>query len=106
MDSFNPVIRCPYCNGVNRPSVTGWGRTGLNNRYHSCKHCNTTYTVVIYCGTSSETEISDGEIGNIKSKINYLKQKIREMRQNLINEHAKLAKEYIRLEASTYGKQN
>lgn len=106
MDSFNPVVRCPHCNGVNRPSITGWGREGLNNRLHQCKHCGEEYTVVCYVESSTDHKISDMHLSAIKSKIKYQKNRIKEMEQGLINTSVEVAKEYIRLEASTGGNQN
>ncbi len=106
MDSFNPTVRCPYCQGVNRPSITGWGREGLNNRIHDCKHCSKSYIVVAYVETSKELDIADGYISNIRSKIKFLKRGIKEMKLGLLNTRAEFAKEYIRREASTAGKQN
>ncbi len=106
MENFNPTIRCPNCGGVNKPSISGWGREGLNNRWHTCKHCGEDYVVVVYVETSKDLEIADGHISAIKSKIKYQKGRIKEMEQGLINTSAEIAKEYIRLEASTGGKQN
>lgn len=106
MDNFNPTVRCPHCGGVNRPSISGWGRTGLNNRHATCKHCGEDYVVVVYVEVSKDLQISDGHISAIKSKIKYQKDRIREMEQSLINTNVEVAKEYIRVEASTYGKQN
>ena len=106
MENFNPTIKCPHCGGVNRPSISGWGRAGLNNRQHTCKHCNEDYTVVVYVEASKNLEISDGHISAIKSKIKYQKARIKEMEQGLVNDSVEVAKEFIRVEASTYGKQN
>ena len=106
MDNFNPAVKCPHCGKVNRPSISGWGREGLNNRQHTCKHCDEDYTVVVYVETSKDLKISDGHISAIKSKIKYQKVRIREMEQDLLNTNVEIAKEFIRVEASTGGKQN
>ncbi len=106
MENFNPTVRCPRCGGVNRPSISGWGREGLNNRLHTCKHCNKDYTVVVYVETSKDLEISDGHISDIKSKTKYQKARIKEMEKGLLNDSVEVAKEFIRVEASTYGHQN
>ena len=106
MENFNPTIRCPHCGGVNRPSISGWGREGLNNRRHTCKHCEKDYTVVVYVETSKDLDITDGHISTIKDQIKYQKSRIKEMEKGLINTSVEIAKEYIRIEASTGGKQN
>ncbi|KKK48760.1 hypothetical protein LCGC14_3141890 [marine sediment metagenome] len=106
MENFNPTVRCPYCRGVNRPSISGWGRVGLNNRSHTCKHCEKDYVVVIYVETSKELEIVDGHISNIKGKIKYQKARTREIEKGLINTGVEVAKEYIRVEASSGGNRN
>lgn len=106
MDNFNPTVRCPHCGGTNRPSISGWGREGLNNRTHQCKHCKEEYTVVVYVETSTDYKISDMHISAIKSRIEVRKEQIKEMESNLISEATSLAKEYIRVEASTCGSQN
>ena len=106
MENFNPTIRCPHCGGVNRPSISGWGREGLNNRQHTCKYCEKDYVVIIYVETSKELEIADGHISSIKDKIKYQKARIREMEKGLINTDVEVAKEYIRVEASSGGNQN
>jgi len=106
MDNFNPTIKCPHCGQVNRPSISGWGREGLNNRQHTCKHCNKDYTVVVYVETSTDYKISDMHIRGLKSRIEARKEQIREMESGLVSEATGLAREYIRVEASTGGSQN
>lgn len=106
MDSFNPTVRCPCCGGVNKPSITGWGREGLNNRTHMCKHCKQEYTVVVFVETSKDYKISDMHLSALKSRIKVKKEAIKDMEASLVKENRELAKEYIRVEASSYGKQN
>jgi len=106
MDNFNPTIRCPHCGGVNRPSISGWGREGLNNRLHNCKNCGEEYTVVIYVETSTDYKISDMHISALKSRIEVRKEQIKAMESGLVSQAAAFAKEYIRVEASTGGNQN
>lgn len=106
MDSFNPTIRCPHCNGVNRPSFTGWGREGLNNRRHGCKHCNQEYTVICLVTTNKEYKITDIHMAAMKDRIENQLEYIREMEAKLVNRNRELAKEIIRLEASTGGRNN
>lgn len=106
MDSFNPTVRCPHCDGVNRPSITGWGREGLNNRLHACKHCSQEYVVICLVDTSKEYKVSDMHISAMKARIEYQLEYIRDMEAKLVNKNRELAKEIIRLEASTGGKQN
>jgi len=104
--NFNPTLHCPYCNGVNRPSISGWGREGLNIRHHICKHCLEAYSAVIYAEASKGVELTDGSISSIKSKIKYLKQRTKEIKGDLTNTHAEWAEEFIRTAASTRGMQN
>ena len=106
MDSFNPTIRCPHCGGVNKPSITGWGREGLNNRRHVCKRCKQEYTVVVFVETSTDYKISDMHLSALKSSIEVKKEAIKDMEASLVKENRELAKEYIRVEASSYGRQN
>lgn len=106
MDSFNPTVRCPYCNGVNRPPFTGWGREGLNNRLHTCKHCSQDYVVICLVETSTEYRVSDMHMSAMKSKIESQLEVIRDTEAKLVNKNRELAKEVIRLEALTGGRQN
>ena len=106
MDNFNPTVRCPFCDAVNHPSISGWGRTGLNVRLHMCKHCQNEYTTVIYVETATDYKISDMHIGALKSRIAVRKEQIKEMESGLLSKATALAKEYIRVEASTLGSQN
>ena len=106
MDNFNPAVKCPHCRGVNKPSISGWGREGLNNRLHNCKHCKKEYTVIIYVETSTNYKISDMHIRAMRSHIETRKEQIKEMESGLVKEATGLAKEYIRVEASTGGTQN
>ena len=106
MENFNPTVRCPHCGGVNRPSISGWGRQGLNNRQHMCKHCQKEYTVVVYVETSTDYKISDMHISALKSRIKTRKEQIKEMESGLVSEANGLAREYLRVEASAGGRQN
>ncbi len=106
MDNFNPAVKCPHCKGINKPSISGWGREGLNNRLHQCKHCEKEYVVVVYVETTTDYKISDMHIRGMKSRIEARKEQIREMESELVSKATGLAKEYIRVEASTGGRQN
>ena len=106
MDSFNPRVKCPYCDFVNKPSITGWGSESLNTRLHNCKRCNNEYTLVIYTEASTDYKISAMHLRAMKSRIEVRKKQIREMESNLVSEATGLVKEYIRVEASTGGAQN
>ena len=106
MDNFNPTVRCPHCGGINKPSISGWGRKGLNSRLHQCKHCLEDYVVLIYVETSTDYKVSDMHIRAIKSRIEARIEQIKEMESGLVGEATALAKEYLRVEASTGGNQN
>lgn len=106
MDNFNPTIRCPHCGGFNRPSISGWGREGLNNRLHTCKHCGKEYTVVIYVETSTDYKISDMHLSALKSRIEARKDQIKAAESGLVSRAEGLARELIRVEASSRGSQN
>lgn len=104
--NFQPTVRCPHCNKVNRPTLSGWGREELNIRYKTCKHCLQDYSVIIYVTTDISLEITDGHISSIKSRIKYLKERTYELKNKLLNQQAEWAEEYIRTEALTRGRQN
>lgn len=106
MDNFNPRVKCPYCGFVNKPSISGWGSEGMNTRLHNCKRCNNEYTVIIYTEASTDYKISAMHLSALRSKIEARKQQIKEMESGLVREATGLAKEYIRVEASTGGNQN
>ena len=105
-ENFNPTVRCPRCRGFNRPSISGWGREGVNGRRHMCKHCKQEYTVVCYVETDIDYKISDGHLSALKSRIEIGKKVIRDLEAKRVNENRELAKEIIRLEASSRGNQN
>lgn len=100
MNSFNPAVKCPHCGKTNKPSITGWGREGLNGRLHVCKHCNAEYTVICFVETNKDYKISDIHLSAIKSRIKVKIEAIINMEIGLVNINEKFAKEYMRLEAS------
>ena len=104
--NFQPTVKCPFCGKPNRPTISGWGREGLNMREKTCKHCQQTYSVVLYVTTDKDLDIVDGTITGIQSRIDHLKKRTRELKQGLLDKHAEWAEEYIRTEASTRGRQN
>jgi len=106
MDSFNPRVKCPFCNFVNKPSITGWGGEGLNTRLHTCKSCGNDYTVVVYTEASVDLQISSMHLSSLRSQIRTRKAQIREMERGLVSKATGLGREYIRVEASTGGTQN
>ena len=106
MDNFNPRVSCPYCGFVNKPSISGWGGEGVNTRLHCCKRCKNEYTVVIYTEASTDYKISAMHLSAMRSRIAARKEQIKAMEANLVSKATGLAKEYIRIEASTCGKQN
>jgi len=106
MDNFNPTVKCPHCNGINRPCISGWGRTGLNNRVQTCKHCEQEYIVVVYVETATDYKISDMHIRGLKSRIEARKEQIKAAESGLVSRAEGLVKELIRSEASGRGNQN
>lgn len=76
---FAPTVRCPHCNHVLRPQMTGWARTGLNVRDKGCFKCGKEFKLVAYVETAKEG-ISDGELRGLKDRVKYETEK----RQNFV----------------------
>lgn len=88
---FCPNIKCPHCHKRLLPSISGYGRTGINTRHHVCRHCCKEYTLIV--GVQTETGIITTENG----KVRYRNRK-RELNQAIKNNQEWLAKaEQIRL---------
>ena len=100
------TVRCPYCDGVNRPQFTGWGRTGLNLRVHCCKSCQQDYGVVMCVETDKSIEVSDISLSALKARIACLKERRRKLMEKEEDRIGDLAREVIRLESSAGGLQN
>ena len=81
--NFQPTVRCPHCNKVNRPTLSGWGREGLNARAKTCKHCIQNYSVILYVATDKATRVVDGDVTGLKRKIASAKRRNKEYKKHL-----------------------
>ena len=106
MDSFNPNILCPHCGAHNTPSVTGFGRTGLNVRAHACATCRQEYNVLVVVEASACDTPTDMALAGLRSRIAWMKKRISMREAQLITKADGLALELVRVEASTCGNQN
>ena len=100
------TVRCPYCDAVNRPQFTGWGRTGLNMRVHCCKVCQRDYGVVMCVETDKDIELSDMSLSALRARIAYLKKRRRKLIEKEEDRIGDLAREVMRLESRACGQQN
>ncbi len=86
--NFSPNITCPYCGEKYPVDISGFGRSGYNARFKTCRKCDQDFTVELWVQTCKEEEtVSDGAMSDIKSRIRstrkYLKQELAEKVQLL-----------------------
>ena len=103
--NFMPAVKCPHCGQLAHPEISGWGGE-LSTRIKCCRYCQREYRLVVHAFTDTEIESTTGQINSYKDRIKYLKQRIREKLEKVKNENAEWAEEFLRVEASTGGKQN
>jgi len=85
--NFVPSVRCPHCNKATHAEISGWGRTGLNVRYHTCKYCNEDFNLVVHASVSKKDEdVSDGQLSSIKSSIKWEKERRKKLHERLLKE--------------------
>jgi len=104
--NFNPNVKCPHCGAHCTPSVSGFGRTGLNVREHNCRSCEKDYKVLVYVEASTENVPTDAAMSAIQHRIQWMKQRIRSRKASLVSSVEGLADELVKTEASTCGRQN
>lgn len=103
--NFQPLVKCPYCGKVQHPCISGFGGE-LSTRVKICHYCEKEYRLITYSFVDTDIESTTCSINNKKDRINYLKRRIHEKINKITNEKAEWAEEFIRIEASTNGKQN
>ena len=82
--NFVPSVRCPHCNKATHAEISGWGRTGLNVRYHTCRHCGEDFNLVVHVSVSKKDEdVSDGALREVKDSIRYQRKRREEMHEAL-----------------------
>jgi len=104
--NFNPNIKCPHCGAHNTPSVSGFGRTGLNVREHNCRSCGKDYKVLIVVEATTEDIPTDISLASIQHSVQRMKQRIQSRKASLVSNIEGFADELVRTEASTCGRQN
>jgi len=103
--NFQPAVKCPYCGKTSHPAISGWGGE-LSTRTKYCHYCKGEYRLLVYAFTDADTDNTTSIINSKKDRIKYLKQRIKEKLLKITNKEAEWAEEFIRVEASTGGKQN
>ena len=95
--NFQPVVRCPSCNGVNKPLISGWGREGLNTRFKTCKRCGLDYTLILYAKASLDPSIIE-EIKVLEYEVKCLKERAYRRKDELLNERQEWKIELIKIQ--------
>lgn len=103
--NFMPAVKCPHCGKLAHPEISGWGGE-LSTRTKYCRSCEKEYRLLVYSFVDTEIDNTSCEINSKRSRIEYLKQRIREKLHKITNKEAEWAEEFMRVEASTGGKQN
>ncbi|MBA7499221.1 hypothetical protein ES704_01961 [subsurface metagenome] len=103
--NFMPAVKCPHCGKLAHPEISGWGGE-LSTRVKYCRYCQQEYRLVVFSFTDKEIDSTTCRINSEIDRIKYLKQRIKEKLNNIANKSAEWAEEFIRVEASTGGKQN
>lgn len=104
-DNFQPAVRCPHCGKPLHPAISGWGGT-LSTRTHDCRHCGKEYILVVYSYADTDATVTPVKLNQMKKHIQLLKERIARKQMKLIDRAADLADEFIRVDASSGGRQN
>ena len=86
--SFSPNITCPYCGEKYPVNISGFGRSGYNARFKTCRACDKDFTVELWVQACKQDQtVSDGHMDGVKSQIRstrkYLKKDLAEKVQVL-----------------------
>lgn len=82
--NFLPAIKCPYCNKLNHPEISGFGGE-LSTRIKFCRHCEKEYRLLVYSFADKDINNTTYAINNKRKRIEYLKKRIEKL-NNISNE--------------------
>jgi len=103
--NFMPAVHCPHCGRLAHPEISGWGGE-LSTRTKYCRFCQKEYRLLVYSFADTDIENTTSAINSNIDRIKYLKQRINEKLNKVVNKRAEWAEEFIRVDASTGGRQN
>jgi phage FluMu protein Com len=105
LNGLVPTIKCPHCDKINHPIISGWGGE-LSTRTKACKFCKLEYRLITYSFADTNIGETTCLINLKKSRIEFLKERIHKTLNKIIDKEYEWAKEYLRIEQSSGGKQN
>lgn len=103
--NFMPAVRCPHCDGLVHPEISGWGGK-VSTRTKICRHCEREYTLVVYAYADIDGTFTPTKLNEMKRDIQDLKKRIAHEQGKIIVKGADIADELVRVMASSKGRSN
>jgi hypothetical protein len=94
-ESLNYLVNltCPHCGRHALCAISGFGGK-LAVRQKECRSCGREFYVHLYAQTSTEKDITDGEIASVKDSIRYLSNERHRTKAELLLKHEEARRLY------------